>query len=242
MSEKSFLKVFLKWCEELSLGGVPNIVRSRHRIPSLIYWSIMFTVCFALSIYMVVSLVQEYNEFEVVTKDRIIYYDELKLPAVTFCNENPFLSPKANQYLKEYFYEKYGVNVSSYKQILEYLGPDQAVKEAKIALYNLMNPNVSDTIKKSIGYSAEDTFLSFSYNEEPMNVSQATQWFFDPVYGNCFKIDININTILEGYGLFAEVFTGLPYDYHSYMYEPITKGRIFTKIKILFKKKRFFYY
>lgn len=225
MTENSFLKATEEWLEEVTIDGVPNIIRSRKNIPSLIFWSIMFSLCLGFSVFLVFSLIDDYNQHDVLSKDRLISYNELRFPVVTLCNENPFLSPKANEFLKVYFYEKYGVNVSSYKEILEFLGPDQLKLNMKRALYNLMSPKFSDETRKSMGYSADDTFLTISFFDYELNKTENLKWFFDPVYGNCYRINIDfMNATQEGYGLSAEIFTGLPYEQHSYLFEPLSKG------------------
>ena len=229
-SKKDYLDVFKKWCLDSSLDGLPSIARATSHILYLIFWITLFLGSVGLCAYMVAKSIIEYYQYDVITTDRLIAYNSIPFPIVSFCNENKFLSPEANVYIRDYFYKNFGAtNISSFKDITNWFGSvDAASEEINWMMYELSDAKLKDSVRQSLGYSAEETFYKLEFNDQPVNLSTDLVWFFDPSHGNCFRFNSGshrFNSTRMGYGLYAEIFTGLPYEYTNYIYEPNSKGK-----------------
>lgn len=213
--ELKFFKAFEKWCFNSTLDGLPNIIKARKNVYLFIFWIMMFAICLGLCIFVLTKNIMDFYEYEVTTQDRIVAYDEIKFPIVSICQENPFINPEANNFL-ENFFNKTLIN--------DY---ENSMKKRMWALYNLASPSYNNSVKKSIGYSAIELFLNLSFNNNNLDPIKNLEWFFDPTFGNCYRL--NVETLYAsraGYGFYAEIFTGLPYDQHSYIYEPLSRGNL----------------
>ena len=48
-----------------------------------------------------------------------------------------------------------------------------------------------DTVLKSLGYTAEETFWSLSFNDSGLNISTEINSYFDTNYGSCYRLNSN---------------------------------------------------
>lgn len=221
-----FSRSLRQWCYHTTCDGLPNLVHTRKHLVRFLFWLGMFSACLGLGIYVVVQNVTDYYAYEVTTTDRLVAYDRVRFPIVTFCNQNPFAHPRANAHIQRYFYETYKVNVSSYEDVMDLLGAEESAREMSWVLYSLANPtSTNDSERQSIGYSYEDMFLKATFNHEPIDPRAVVKWYFDPVYGNCYRFNLSsMYATRQGYGLYVEAFIGLPYDQHDYIFESTTRG------------------
>lgn len=215
---KPYKKALEKWCINSTMDGLPSIARAKRHLLHIIFWILLFLLCFGLCVYMVSKSIIDYFQYDVITTDRIVAYDKLDFPVVTFCNENMYLSPQANMFIRDYFLANFNLSVNSYNDIVKRFGSfDQADKEISWMTYQLSAGKWNNTVLKSLGYSVEDTFMSFQFSVDDVNKSIDLEWYFDKMYGNCYRFNANQNfkALRLGYGLYAQIFTGLPFKYHK---------------------------
>lgn len=224
----NFFHHFIVWMRNSTMDGLPNIAESRKSVIRLIFWLIMFGTCLGLCIFVVTKNIKDYLEFEVTTTDRVVAKDEIPFPVVTICNQNPFVTPEASTFIKQYIYENFQKNITSSQDLIDLFGSEEVfLKEVYWFLSQLTDPKYNETLKRSFGYSFDDMFPKVTFNELPIDLTNKTQWYFDPLFGNCYRFNLQeLNEYREGYGLFFEAFIGLPYELNNYLFEPMAKGKV----------------
>lgn len=230
--KNQLLKRFNDWSLVTTIHAVPNIVRawSACIIWRLVYWVVSLIICLVLCTILVKSNIDDYLQMDVVTKIRSLPQDGGEyFPVVSICNENPFISPQGNEYLKEYFKKKYNITVSKFDDVLAYLGVNMTIYEMIQIPYWMNSPNQS----KSFGYSNEELFLDINYFGLDIDPSELER-FFDPYYGPCVRFNSGKNSrgesiprlplVVSGLGITMEIFMGLSDDIREYIYEPERRG------------------
>lgn len=224
---KPYKKAFKTWCEDSTMDGLPSIAYASRHLAHFVFWIVLFFGCVGLGLYMVSRNIMDYLSFQVTTTDRVTPYNQLTFPVVTFCNENMFLSPRANEFIRDYFNTTYGLNVNSYQDIVKHFGgSDNAWMEVYWLGYQLSSGVWNETVLKSLGYSPNQMFYSIQFANYSLDPSTDLEWYFDVKYGNCYRFNSNqtFNASRLGYGLYVELFTGLPYNYHKYILESDSVG------------------
>lgn len=226
---KMYRKSSETWCLNSTMDGLPSIARAKSH---LIFWIVCFLICFGLCVYMVVKSIMDFYQYEVTTTDRLVAYDQIKFPMITFCNDNPFPSQRTNDLLNDYFRDKFGiVNISSYGDL------EKASKTKNLSLedelswikYQLSAGVWNESMQRSIGYSVKEMFYAIDFSSKTSNKSINLDWYFDKFYGNCFRFNSDQSWVSNrlGFGLYVEIFTGHADKYQSYLTNSMSKGKPF---------------
>lgn len=233
LDTKEYRREFELWLINSTMDGFPNLARAKWHLTHFIFWLLLFLASLGLCIYMVTKSILDYYQFDVVTTDRLTVPSQINFPVVTFCNQNLFLNPNATKYIKNYMLTNYGFNVSSYQDLIKVFGgPLNADSEISWMIYQTSNLNFQDSTRRSFGYSAEDMFFKLEFNGELVNISRDLEWYYDVNFGNCYRFNSksgqadSYNVSRTDNRLYAELFTGLPYAYNQYLYEPNLRGLI----------------
>jgi hypothetical protein len=75
--------LFLEWVEPLTIQGIPSMFRAKHTI-FRITWALLFLIGAAITIFMFVTTINDYLEFEVVTKIKTVEETSTIFPQVFF--------------------------------------------------------------------------------------------------------------------------------------------------------------
>ncbi|CAF0860551.1 unnamed protein product [Brachionus calyciflorus] len=232
-SMKSNLKaLFLEWVDPLTMHGFPNIFRTKN-LSIKILWIIAFIVSNGFCFYFIAKSLLEYLQFNVVTKIRVLEKDSIQFPAVTICNANLFTTSLAIDYSTSLLANISVTDISNSTFL------SQNFPSASYQLYysyimgryyvgsNLKSHLFSDEIKKQFGLSFNQMFISCFFSTVDCKESDWI-WFYDSIYGNCFRFNTGINSNNERIdiknislpgkynGLVLELFVGVPDDQMSF--------------------------
>lgn len=223
-----------EWCLATSIHGLPNIIRAQSYW-RFFFWLVSLIICLVLCVLLVVSNIRDYLDYSVVTKARTLPMaaDE-KFPVVSFCNENPFISPADNEYLRDFFLRRQGINVSTYDDVLAQLGPDRSENVYKEILYLMSLPDEHNLT--TFGYDKDDVIAFFKLMDNS-DVMSDLEKFIDPTYGPCFKFDPSSDDSKDGlttkprqfltplrFGVYTLIFIGVPNEVRDYLYQPPRRG------------------
>lgn len=232
-----------EWCLATSIHGLPNIIRSQ-TYWRFFFWLVSLTICLVLCVLLVASNIRDYLDYSVVTKARTLPMaaDE-RFPVVSFCNENPFISPADNEFLRDFFRHRQGLNVSTYDDVLAQLGPDRSESVYKEILYLMSLPDEHNLT--TFGYDKDDIIAFFKLMDGTDPIGDLEK-FIDPTYGPCFKFDPGSDDPKDGsakkprqfltplrFGIYTLIFLGVPNEVRDYLYQPPRRGvRIEVKGKV----------
>lgn len=114
------------------------------------------TVClfFSLStcVFLIVQTIRDYYKYEVNTKIRDIYHDNLTFPVVSICNVNPMGTPKAAEFISNYYANHYGVNVSLPNQFIELLRNQTISNENEFIFYSTYDKNFNSSLRDEFSF------------------------------------------------------------------------------------------
>lgn len=228
---KEFLKRIQKWSLESTIHGLSNLVRAE-TVWRRLFWIVSLVVCFCLCGLLVGLMIKDYFDYDVIAKSRTLPLDDDDyFPIVLVCNENPFLSPSSQLFLKRYFRQHYSLdNVSSYEQVVDSLGGIDAASRAFSQILYYMNSPQSD---QSFGYAPQDIFFEIVFNDLAVDLNNL-EAFFDPKYGPCFRFNSGRNArgaaiqrkriSSPHIQLSMTVLVGVSYEIRDYIYEPPRRG------------------
>jgi hypothetical protein len=166
-----------------TVHGLPSVVRSQRNGLKLM-WLIFFLVSFGVSIFFVVQSIHAYFKYEVVTKISEVYEYPTKFPTVSFCSINQFTTNYSAAFARKILTRENITNVLS-KIENNFL---RTMFTRYFLGANARNPEISDEERKKFGKPFEDMLISCTFGAEICNTSDF-EWFYDTVYGNCFKFN-----------------------------------------------------
>jgi hypothetical protein len=87
MIKEKILKKTWELTSDFTLLGLPNIFK-RKRLLNKIFWTVYVFLSTTASIYLVIAAVNDYFEYDIITKIESNYQQPLQFPAITFCSAN----------------------------------------------------------------------------------------------------------------------------------------------------------
>lgn len=170
-----------------SLHGLPNIVRSSH-IALRVLWIIFTLASVAICFYMVYNNILGFLAYPVISKVRQVPQQIIKFPTVTICNENPFLTENASNYVRDYFDTKFSLNATTYSEIVANLGLNRTQTELTWLQYITNNMSFDKT--SQFGYDSKDMFYELNFSGFGVNLTTDLESYYDPQYGVCFRVGL----------------------------------------------------
>ena len=193
-----------------TMHGIPRLIKSKSLISKII-WTLFFVTCTAGCIYLILSSICTYLEYNDVTSIEIITEIPAKFPVVSICNLNKVL--KTNRLVSEILDMYSNITPNDFKD------------------FYIMNSltNLNDTIKRSLSYSLNETIIQCSFNLIQCNITRDFTWFISPFYGNCYSYNTGLDNLgnkldikeiskpgkINGFQL--ELFIGNPNEILDYM-------------------------
>lgn len=226
---KKILKRLNQSLLETTAHGLPVFSRKKHPFIKTM-WMLFVTSAVGLCSYMMMKKVDEYLNFDVITKIRNdIKADDVQFPVITICNTNPMLSKEAIEYVQIYLNKKYALNVTSSDDLSEAIKKKQiSPSEIDWLFYKTFGSDIDNSTRRSFGLDAETLIPFASFNNVRLNVTQEFVWNYNFYYGNCFKFNTN-STYKHSHadkGLRVELFAGTA-DY-SYLNDYLNKDSGFS--------------
>ena len=162
---KNEIKLKLLNClQRTTSHGLPNISRT-HNLAIRLLWITCTLISAGLCAFMIISSVNEYFEYDVVTKIRVIDQVPLEFPTITICSLNPFESEFASEIFRNITLDEHkfdlnsNASLSSFPRFFNWL----FITHLK-ALRDAYNPSFGDKNRKALGFDLEKSLFYCSFN------------------------------------------------------------------------------
>lgn len=174
--------------------GLPNIFKAEHISIKLI-WIICFMVSVSVCSYMIVLSINQYIEYDVVTKAQIITETKSTFPTISICQVHPlttkYAEAKVENVLEGIIIDFNITNLTG----LDYVGYSLSASTLVLLNAYLNRFNKSYSVEK-YGFSVKDTLMYCTYNEINCNYTNF-EWYFDVNNGNCFRFNSGLKQPLK---------------------------------------------
>jgi hypothetical protein len=171
-----------KWSLLSTAHGILPAVNPTSRIFRII-WLVCLVCSLGICVYMVYRVIALYLQWGLIVKIEEKDVNELLFPAISICNINPFVTPEAFVYLRDYYNTNYKVNITNFSEFAKLVQNKTVPYETDWIFYQTFDPNFNQTLKKSFGYSAEQRIRNCKINTKACKPSDFV-WYYSPVYGN----------------------------------------------------------
>ena len=175
-----------KWAEFSTIHAIPNIFRSKIIFVKAI-WFLSLIISTGFCSYMVVKSIQNYLEFNVVTKITVVDENPIVFPTISICNINPIVNEAMFEQIKQ-ISESFKYNYSDFEAI----AGDKYKTKMDFILKSFTAQNLiktqSDGLKKLYGYPYDKFIISCLFKTIICDRSDFV-WYYDVVYGNCYRFN-----------------------------------------------------
>jgi hypothetical protein len=187
-ASKLFLikRKIIEWSMISTSHGYSRIFQINNKYLKIM-WAFFFIISSGSCGYFVFQNIIDYFKFEVITKIRVVNEASFKFPAISICNQNPFLSRRGNQFLLDHFREMLNNSeIFDYSDLRMHLSEHEISYELDTLRQKPLDPNFSSELRKMLGYELEEILLSCYFDSMECNSSDF-QSDYHPVYGQCYK-------------------------------------------------------
>ena len=159
--------------EDSTIHGIPRLLKSNSWI-SKIAWIIFFCISTSFCLYLIVSSILSFLQYNVVTTIETTNEIPSYLPVITICNLNQLQTNNSFYLVQKYSFMSYLPN--------------------EVKNFFLMNEisSFNDSYKKSLSFSSNESILKCNINGITCTESDFV-WVFDPIYGNCYSFNSGSN-------------------------------------------------
>jgi hypothetical protein len=144
-------------------------------------WICCLMCAFAGCGYLIHKTIADFLDYDVVTTIRKYSDTPVTFPAVSICNSNLVANERAQEYVKN-LSVPLSMIMEMYVNLQAYVG---------ISLYS---PEYDDSFRASMGYSLDEFVIECHFNEQSCNYSLHWMWYFDSMYGNCFRFNGGVDS------------------------------------------------
>ena len=171
-----------------SIHSVPNIIQNRFKSIKIV-WGICFLVSAASCAFFITTTLSEYLEYDVVSKSTIKFQSKIDFPIVSICDSVPFTTEYATEFISKRikFNLTSDFNFSKSQNGLKY---DYYTKRY-ISLIHARIQN--ETVRKQLGRKLDYILITCYFNAFECNLSQDFEYYYDFLYGNCFRYNSGRN-------------------------------------------------
>ncbi|RMC13864.1 hypothetical protein DUI87_08947 [Hirundo rustica rustica] len=172
-----------EFASSTSFHGVHNIVHKQSKARRVL-WLLIVVGCLAIVIWQICSRFIYYFSWPTTTTVVVQYVENVKFPAVTFCNLNRFQAHAVSN-LKEIFFIWNIVSAILKKFSIE----DKYFQELSYFLLRNQNFSIKDFTRKNGFYLNSSTLLECDFFGKPCYPQDFEHVFTE--YGNCFTFNHN---------------------------------------------------
>jgi hypothetical protein len=177
-----------KMLEKSTCHAWPNILRTPHTSIKLI-WLLFFVLSASTCAITLVQSINAYMQFEVIVNVQYEKTGNIRFPAVSICNLNPFLTNTSAESIRQLLYD---MNVTDLviSDVLDANAGrflNQHFTFSKFLYQSrLLSNNFTNEQRKDALIQLEDMLLSCKYGTESCSANDF-EWFFTFDYGSCYK-------------------------------------------------------
>jgi hypothetical protein len=172
-----------KWSEFSTAHGIAPSVNPTNRMFRII-WLFCLIGSLGVCIYMVNRVVTSYFNWDVVVTIIDNENDSLTFQAISVCNINPFVTPEAFVYLRDYYNTNYNVKIQNFNDFARLVHNKTVPYETDWVFYQTFDRNFNQSLLQSFGYSAQERVKNCLIDTFSVCNSSDFVWFYSPIYGN----------------------------------------------------------
>ena len=178
---------FLDWSLSSTIHGYPNIFKSKQTLYKIL-WVVFMLASIMGCVLLINGCVNDYLDYRVVTKLRVVKEDIADFPTVTVCNSNPFTTETASNILNEIKMDNFSNDLWN-ANYFKTKGKKSPYFEL---LYRASQPEYGDSKRKALGYSLKEILIYCSLNK--IDCSDLDfEWYYSFMSGNCFRFNSGTN-------------------------------------------------
>jgi hypothetical protein len=179
-----FSELLKDWLRFSKTHGLDRLVLTKKPLLRLI-WLLSLIASFGLCSFLIARIVTDYLRFEVKTRIREVYSEQMPFPKISVCNYNPLITPAANTFIREYFKNKYNLTVNKYADLYNKSIKFDPASELSYIAYLINEPGFNVTLRDSFGYNF---LVQCTYNSKLCDPDSVIK-YFDNTRGNCILIN-----------------------------------------------------
>ena len=184
-------EIIVSAADDSTTHGIDHFFKREHPFIRLV-WAVCFFASAAVCFYMITISIMNYLDYETVTKAEQVKEQTVDFPTVSICNLNPYLTNKSWEYVQSILVQNGLMNSSgSNEEFMSYFSTDIQFFRFLVGV-NAIGSNLTDDYLKSFGYSINETILSCEYNVNYCSFEDDFIWYYDFMYGNCFRFNSGI--------------------------------------------------
>jgi hypothetical protein len=180
-------ETFLNRC---TVHGFKNIKENKARFFKTM-WLILFLLSSAFCFYLIVSSINSYLNFEVITKIKINQQNSIDFPIIKMCDTNTYSTRYAKKLIDSYFNES-GIN-SPFNMTSASEGYMRGRINILRDLVKKKNIHLSIEEKKKLGIELNQMFISGSYGNVEISAENFT-WKYENNEGNCYVFNSGLDS------------------------------------------------
>ncbi len=176
----SVKQTFLDWSEKVDINCYTKMFDYKGNVYVQFIWFVILLGSTGATFFLIAKNIADYLEYEVTSQIRIINELPTQFPTVTFCDNNPFSTLKAQEFMQ---------NISKTNN----LAPDSF--ENNWLIFNLAKLKASsksydDTNRKLL--ASQSTPIYFTFNDKGCDLNNL-KWYWSFEYGSCLQFNSGFN-------------------------------------------------
>ena len=190
-------QLFLQFCENTSLRGVPRIVRASDRRKRLL-WSNFVLILFIGCIACLIIITKQYLQYDVIHQSRQIFDAPREFPSLTICNLRPFKSSDVDRLI-----QRGAVPVQAYFDVImkvastldkQFASQFTTLLSLESYLLNLPDDMNSNELGHHLEHLVQTCIVLYQNGTSirGTNCRKAGHWIktLDRVYHNCYTYEL----------------------------------------------------
>ena len=158
-TKKEFIKYLYEMGTESTMHGIgPFLTR---KFGFKILWSTFFLASMGLCAYTIITNIQQYLSYGVNTLVQVVPQNKVPVPTITVCNQNPFITMKANEFIEKYYLDTYNVTLDSYENFNRLIFDNIVPNDIDWLFYSTFDPEFNRTLRDSFGFTFEEQNVVF---------------------------------------------------------------------------------
>ena len=170
-------QALIDWSLTCTFHCYPKVFLYENKLVKCV-WLVLFILLVGFTGYLLINILNDYFDYEVVSKIQVVNEVPTVFPAVTVCNTNPFTTKEAEHFLSD-IWQGYSLRDPTYEEIQHLY--NYALFEAASPLYN-------DSFRQSLGLST-NTVKVCQFNQLSCNLAQDMRSIYSYNFGNCLQFN-----------------------------------------------------